>query len=184
MLPALIDIVDSLFSWAPACLSEDWDNIGLQTGDPFRPVSRVVISLDITQDVLGFALDVKGDVVVSHHPLIFKPIRSIDLSDSNARLLAGFLRRGISVVSMHTNLDAAVGGVNDILASVIGLENTCPLLPDDSDSRAGLGRVGFLKEGLTQDEFLRMISLSLNVSVLSFAGVSSPYSPPPSFTLP
>ena len=170
MTPALIDIVDSLFSWAPACLSEDWDNVGLQTGDPFRPVSRAVISLDITQDVLSFALDVKGDVVISHHPLIFKPLSSIDLSDTNTRLLAGFLRHNISVISMHTNLDAAVGGVNDSLASIIGLENTYPLLPDDSDSRAGLGRVGSLKEGLTQDEFLGMISLSLNLPVFSFAG--------------
>ncbi len=169
MLPTVNDIIDELFSWAPRELAEEWDNVGLQVGYPFWPVGRAVIALDVTPETLAFALEVKADIVISHHPLIFKPLVKLDLNETTARLLAGFLRHEISVVSMHTNLDSAQGGVNDRLASLLGLINPEPLVPRGT-AGAGLGRIGELSEAVFPDEFIKRVVSVLGRSCLAVAG--------------
>ncbi len=170
MLPTVDDIISELFSWAPEDLAEEWDNVGLQVGYPFWPVKKAVIALDVTPQTLAFALEAKADIVISHHPLIFRPLKKLDLNQTTARLLAGFLRHEISVVSMHTNLDSVLGGVNDRLASMLGLQDTKPLLPREPGSDAGLGRIGILPEPVFQEDFLPNISSALGKACLAAAG--------------
>ncbi len=170
MTPSVKDIEEALFEWAPRSLAEEWDNVGLQCGDPDNPVKRVAICLDITPSSLSFALKTNSDLVISHHPLIFKPLSCLNLKDYTARLLAGFLRHDISVISMHTNLDSCQGGVNDKLCELLGIGDTSPLMPSSSMPEAGLGRVGRLEKPMSQEEFIEHVGQSLGLDCVPFAG--------------
>ncbi len=170
MVPTVNDLIKGLFSWAPAELAEEWDNVGLQVGYPFWPVKKALVVLDVTPATLAYALEVGADIVISHHPLIFSPLKRLDLSEATARLLAGFLRHEISVISMHTNLDSVKGGVNDRLAKLLGIGDTEPLVPSSGDKDAGLGRIGMLEKAVPMEQFLANISTALGRSCLITAG--------------
>ena len=170
MVPTVNDVIEELFSWAPEELAEEWDNVGLQVGNLSSPVRKAAIALDVTPETLAFALEVKADIVISHHPLIFTPLTRLDLSETTARLLAGFLRHEISVCSMHTNLDSARGGVNDCLASMLGMEHSEPLLTNSENADTGLGRIGMLPQPVSRTEFLNKVSFVLKRPCLATAG--------------
>jgi len=172
MIPSVREIEEILFEWAPRSLAEEWDNVGLQCGNPDAPVKRIVICLDITPDSLSYALKTNSDLVISHHPLIFRPLNCLNLQDYTARLLAGFLRHDISVISMHTNLDSCTGGVNDKLCELLEIDCTSPLIPSPAMPDAGLGRVGRLKKTMSQQEFIEHISQGLGLDCIPFAGDS------------
>jgi len=172
MVPTVNDLIQEFFSWAPQELAEDWDNVGLQVGYPYWPVKRAALCLDVTPLTLTFALRVKADIVISHHPLIFTPLTCLNLNETTARLLAGFLRHEIAVVSMHTNLDSARGGVNDRFAALIGIENLEPLVPNSVHKDLGLGRIGELPEPMYPDEFLSAVASSLGRECMAVAGTA------------
>ena len=112
---------------APFSTQEEWDNSGLLVGEENKEVSRILFALDITSDVLNQAINANAELIITHHPIIFKPVSNI-LSDS---LLYKLIENGISIISAHTNYDKAVDGVNDILCKTIGatkyekVEDTC-----------------------------------------------------------
>ena len=170
MIPKLEDIEIELFNWAPKFLAEEWDNCGLQVGDPESKVKKILIALDASEETFIAALKEQADLVISHHPLIFTPIKSLNLTDSTTRLLAGFLRHDIGLISMHTNLDSVKGGVNDKLCKLIGLKETKPLLPNKTDPEQGLGRIGTLPNILTGATLLAHISTILSKNNLLYAG--------------
>ncbi|NPA94536.1 MAG: Nif3-like dinuclear metal center hexameric protein [Thermodesulfobacteria bacterium] len=170
MEPSVQDIENALFDWAPKPLAEEWDNVGLQCGDPDEKVKNIVLALDVTPQLLAFALENEADLVISHHPLIFKPLSSLNLKEYTARLLAGFLRHDISVISMHTNLDSAKGGVNDRLCSLLDIVDTRPLLPNPNMPECGLGRVGRLATQMRQEELLSHVAHRLNLGHVPYAG--------------
>lgn len=116
----MIQLVEEL---APKNLAESGDNVGLQVGDPAAQVRGVLVALDLDDDVLAEATDRGADLVIVHHPLIYRPVSSIRMDMPVGRRIAGALRRGINVYAAHTNLDIAAGGVNDILAGRLGLED-------------------------------------------------------------
>lgn len=101
---------------APFSTQEEWDNSGLLVGEENKEVSRILFALDITYDVLNQAINSNAELIITHHPIIFKPVSNI-LSDS---LLYKVIENGISIISAHTNYDKAVDGVNDILCKTIG----------------------------------------------------------------
>lgn len=134
----------------PASLSCDWDNDGLMCcADPEREVKRVLIALDITAAVAQKAIDAGYDTVISHHPLIFSPLRSLNPDDPVAKKVIGLLRAGVTAMSFHTRLDAVEGGVNDVLAEALGL---CDVVPFGADGEA-IGRIGTLKNAMTLSDF-------------------------------
>lgn len=108
---------------APAFLAEEWDNAGLQVGRPDWPVQRVLVALDATPDVVTAACRERADLLITHHPLIFKPLRSVDLNTAIGGVIGKAIRHKLAVFAAHTNLDKAAGGVNDVLAGRIGLKN-------------------------------------------------------------
>jgi len=111
----------------PQSLAEDWDNVGLQLGDSSASVERILVCLDVDEQVIARAEEVGAQLVISHHPLIYRPLKKITPSDEAGRAIFRAMRQGIAVISAHTNLDRAKNGLNDWLAAQLGLQKTTPL---------------------------------------------------------
>jgi dinuclear metal center YbgI/SA1388 family protein len=126
-IPKTSDIVGIINKIAPIALAEAWDNPGLQIGDPDAEVTRVMVALDPTLDVLDSAISASCQLLVTHHPLIFKPLKSISMANSHGVVIHKAIKGGVSIVSLHTNYDIASGGLNDLLARKIGLTGCVPL---------------------------------------------------------
>jgi dinuclear metal center YbgI/SA1388 family protein len=121
------DILGIINKLAPACLAESWDNPGLQVGDPASVVSDIMVALDATPAVIESALRSNCQLLVTHHPLIFKPQKSVSTASAQGSMIHSAIRGGLSIVSMHTNYDIARDGLNDVLAVRLGLPSCVPL---------------------------------------------------------
>lgn len=143
------DIYTFLNEIAPVRYQMDFDNAGFLVGDGGAAVKKTLLALDITDDVIAEAVELCAQLIVSHHPLIFTPLRHATTDDLAGRKVLTLARYGISAICMHTNLDAADGGVNDCLAKKLGL-NDVFLLNDEK-----IGRIGTLSCEKGLEEFLR-----------------------------
>lgn len=126
-IPKTADIVGIINKIAPISLAEAWDNPGLQIGDPLAEITKVMVALDPTPDVINSALKASCQLLVTHHPLIFKPLKSISTATPLGSSIHKAIKGGLSIVSLHTNYDIANGGLNDLLASKLRLSNVIPL---------------------------------------------------------
>ncbi len=122
-MPRLKEIIKVLEAFAPPYLAESWDNVGLMVGHTGSDVQKVLCALDLNQEVVDEAIHLGATCIVTHHPFLFKPIRSIDLETVQGQIIEKLIRHGISVYSMHTNYDITEGGLNDYLAEQLGLKN-------------------------------------------------------------
>ena len=146
----------------PDSLSEAWDNDGLMVcPDADAPVRRVLLSLDVTENVVDFAIENEFDLILSHHPLIFRPLSSVSEDTPVGRKVIKLIKSGIAVISFHTRADRVDGGVNDVLANFLELTEVEPLSED------GMGRVGYLEKPMTLSEFCARIKKHLGAPVLS-----------------
>lgn len=139
------DIITFLETLAPRNMAENWDNVGLLCGSAGTPVTKILVALDPFPSVCQEAAQLGAELVVTHHPLIFSPLKSITDESSVGRCIHTLLKNGISAVNAHTNLDMAPGGVNDVLAQTLGLEDISipfPFGQDESGQPYGLLRVG------------------------------------------
>ncbi len=127
------DLLGLLHSLYPAALAESWDNVGLQVGEPEKPVSKILICLDPTEKALAQACEVGAQAIISHHPLIFKPLKNITATTPTGRFILDAARSGIAHLCAHTNLDRAKNGLNDWLAQALGLKRTRPLQSSSGD---------------------------------------------------
>jgi len=135
-------LLSTLERRAPGALAEEWDNVGLMVGRHNQPVRRVLVALELRDTVVGEALEAGCDAILTHHPPIFPSLdRLTDDSVAGAAVLRAAESR-MAVLAAHTNLDSAVGGLNDIMAELLGMGDTRPLRPASTDAAAGLGRVG------------------------------------------
>lgn len=121
------DVSGLLNQLYPPSLAEDWDNVGLLLGDPAAPVERVLVCLDAEEQVIARAEELGARLVISHHPLIYRPLKRITPGDEAGRTLFRAMRGDIAIYCAHTNLDRARGGLNDWLAKRLGLQNAQPL---------------------------------------------------------
>lgn len=170
-MPTVREIEQALFDWAPKELAADWDNVGHLLGNPDDQVSRVLVALDITENVADEALGCQ--LIVSHHPVMnckWLPVQSIREDRPQGRMLLKLLRNNISAICMHTNLDAALGGVNDLLAKALHLADPVPL------HQSGIGRHGTLPEPMALPEFVRFVSRTLGCSGVRYADAGRPVS--------
>lgn len=139
------EIYQYLDGLAPFSLQMDFDNAGFLVGRGDRQVTRLLVSLDITEEVVAEAAELGCQLIVSHHPVIFFPAKSITDAESTGRILLSLAERQIAAVCAHTNLDAVHGGVNDALAQKLGLVQIEQLKQDGVDASGrpyGIGRVG------------------------------------------
>ena len=139
------EIYQYLDGLAPFSLQMDFDNAGFLVGRGDRTVDKVLVSLDITEEVVAEAAQLGCQLIVSHHPVIFFPAKSVTDTTPDGRILLSLVEHNIAAVCAHTNLDAVCGGVNDALARKLGLTNIEQLKQDGVDSSGrpyGIGRVG------------------------------------------
>lgn len=158
-------IYDAIDRLAPFWLTMDFDNTGILVGDRNREVSCALLALDCTPAVVEQAKQLGAQLIVTHHPVIFHPLKRVN-EDAVVYLL---IRSDIAVISAHTNLDIAQGGVNDALASAIGLRDCRGLELLNEQTGAWLGRIGTLPEPLSPEAFAAHIKACLNASSIKFA---------------
>jgi len=120
------NIAETIEKIVPLELAQDWDNVGLLIGDPQKNVKNILLTIDITKEVLDEAKRLKADLIVSYHPVIWDGLKNIIANDTSS-VVYDLIRCGIAVFSIHTALDAAVGGVNDGLAEIIGIRDAKPI---------------------------------------------------------
>ncbi len=125
--PCLADIIGFLNQLCPPELAEDWDNVGLQVGDLSAKIDKVLVCLDVEDIAIEEAQRLGAQLIISHHPLIFKPLQRVSATDMPGRILFKAVKQDISVVSAHTNLDRAADGLNDWLANRLGVSDATPL---------------------------------------------------------
>lgn len=140
--PTVRDLLDRLNGLAPFWRAEEWDNVGLLVGERSAPVRGVLVALDLRDHVLDEAERTGCDVILTHHPVIFPSMSRVIDTDPVGRLVLRAARARIAVVAAHTNLDSAAGGLNDVMAALMGMEETRPLREAEPHSSIGLGRVG------------------------------------------
>lgn len=167
-MPNVNNIFEHLASIAPVDKALGFDNVGLLVGRRDREVSRVLTALDITDEVIQEAIALNAELIVSHHPVFFelKGVTDREWTQERALTLA---ENRIAAICMHTNLDAAVGGVNDALMEALGATVT-GLLEEDS----AIGRVGILTEEMTMEAFLPHVKTSLRVNGLRYHDAGRP----------
>lgn len=165
------DILKYMESLAPRHMKESWDNVGLLCGSARQEVKKIMVALDPFESVCKEAADWGADLLVTHHPVIFQPAKSVTDDDGVGRALLQLIRSGISAINAHTNLDCAPGGVNDVLAAKLGLADIAVLNPSGVDE---CGRPwGLLRHGTVDsqslDTFLVHVKSALNCNGLRYA---------------
>ncbi len=126
------EITRALDRLAPPALAENWDNVGLLVGDAAQPVETVVVALDASPAVLAQAADAGAGLVVTHHPLIFAPLKRLTEDGGIGTLVRQLVRQNCGLYAAHTNLDSAPGGLNAYVAKLLGLRDTRPLIPSSA----------------------------------------------------
>ena len=139
------EVIGILKNFAPEehAYKEEYDNVGLLFGDKNAPVTKLIVCLDATESVLDEAIKLGAELIVSHHPFIYAPLKRINADDLAGRKVLKAARNGLNIYSAHTNLDFVKDGINEYLAVSLGLRNIKPLKPYISEF-AGFGRVGEL----------------------------------------
>lgn len=156
---------------APFYMKFDFDNIGHLVGRPDTDVDKVVVALDITDDVIEEAIECGAKLIVSHHPLIFEALKKITFDDAKGRKIINMIENGISCICLHTNMDSAQGGVNDALMNALGAKITGLLAPHGAHPDGtpyGISRIGELENETELEEFLIYIKKSLNSNGLRY----------------
>ena len=157
-----------LEQWAPLSYSEEWDNCGLQVGRRDKQLSKIMIALTPGEAAVQAAADAEVDMLLTHHPMIFKPTKSVTTDTVLGQSIIKLIQHDINLYCAHTNLDMAVGGVNDVLAKALKLQEVTIL--ENITEEYGIGRVGSLPEAMTLAQFLSMVAAQLECSHLSYQG--------------
>lgn len=163
------DISHALEAFAPLLLQENYDNSGLQIGNPNSPVSNILICLSITEDIVKEAITKDCQMIVSHHPLIFHGLKHLTEENTTQRMVATAIRNNIAIYSSHTCLDSAPGGVSSQMARLLHLENLKALETSNVMADAGMGVIGELPNPLPAQEFLRILKSVFKVKALRYS---------------
>jgi dinuclear metal center YbgI/SA1388 family protein len=167
------DACDFLEQFAPLALAEDWDNVGLLVGRSDRPLRNLMTCLTITPESAAEAIEHEADLIVTHHPLPFHPLKRISSTTPTGRLLLDLIEARIAVYSPHTAFDSAAGGINQSLAELLHLENILPLTPlVDAAEPWGAGRRGELAQVQTMGEVAQWMKRELGTPGIQWVGPS------------
>ncbi len=174
-MTTVIDVFKYLDEFAPVRLKMDFDNVGFLLGKADAAVSRILVALDVTDEVIKDTIAAGAQLIVSHHPLLFSVNRITD-EDIKGRRLLKLISSDLAVISMHTNLDKTPGGVNDALARTLGLKEIRVLGDIEAGPKTipcGLGRIGELSDAMPIQDFLASTKKKLNSNGLRYhdAGV-------------
>ncbi len=163
------EIYNRISQRIPEALREPWDNDGLMcASDDSREVHRALVTLDVTEEVVDYAIANKFDLILSHHPLIFRPLGALNEDSHVARKVIRLIKHDIAVISLHTRADKVEGGVNDTLCELIGIKDAVPFGEGD------LGRIGSLDEEYTMEDFAYMLRTTLGAEGIMVADAYIP----------
>jgi dinuclear metal center YbgI/SA1388 family protein len=165
------DLSDYLAQFAPLELAEEWDNVGLLVGDPQQPVHRVMTCLTLTPASVVEAVAERADLIVTHHPLPFRPLKRLTTEHTPGRLLLELIAARIAVYSPHTAFDSAAAGINQQLAAALGLSDIAPLVTKPSETTGqGAGRHGWLPQPTPLSELVQRLKAFLSLDGLHVVG--------------
>lgn len=170
------EILSHLETLAPSAMKMDWDNVGLLCGRRSQEVGKVLVALDPFEGVCREAEQWGADLIVTHHPLIFAPLKAVTDETAVGRCIQRLCRAGISAINAHTNLDCAPGGVNDVLAEKLGLSQVQVVDPVGTDATGrpwGLLRQGVVEPCMLPD-FLTKVKERLDCQGLRYADGGKP----------
>lgn len=163
------EVVQALERFAPLPLQEDYDNAGLQIGLTEADMSGALLCLDVTEAVIAEAVSKGCNMIVAHHPLLFRPVRCVSDANDVQRCIRLAVKHDICIYAAHTNLDNAPGGVNFVMAEKLGIENARFLLPRP-DGMGGSGIIGEMKDEMAADDFLNMVKKAFGIACLMHNG--------------
>ena len=152
--PTLGEMLLAVEELWPESLAENWDEVGLVAGHPSAPVTKVMFAVDPTLEVIEEAVEWGAELLITHHPLLLKGVTTVAATTPKGRAVHRLIESGTALLTVHTNGDSAVGGVSDVLADALGLQDAAPLtvaangLPEE-----GIGRVGDLPEAISLGDF-------------------------------
>lgn len=170
-MPTINDICQFLDEFAPTRLAEDWDNVGLLVGDRASKAEKIMTCLTVTPDSAAEAIDRGVDLIVSHHPVLFRATKRITTDTTPSRLLWDLIRAGVSIYSPHTGFDSAAEGINQSLCEKIGLEKIEPLTPIvDEPESLGAGRIGQTKAPVSLADFTASLKELFGLSGVHVVG--------------
>jgi dinuclear metal center YbgI/SA1388 family protein len=152
--PTLGQVLLAVEELWPESLAEGWDEVGLVAGRPSAPVSRVMFAVDPTLEVIEEAVEWGAELLITHHPLLLKGVTSVAATTAKGKAIHRLIESGTALLTVHTNGDSAVGGVSDVLADALGLEDVAPLTPATNGlPEEGIGRVGQLADVMSLGDF-------------------------------
>ncbi|RLS51718.1 MAG: Nif3-like dinuclear metal center hexameric protein [Planctomycetota bacterium] len=165
----IVELLNELEVRIPPTLAESWDNVGLLLGDAERPVRRVMTCLTLTSDVAEEAIREQVDLVITHHPILFKAIQRLTTGSIEGRMLLAMAEARVAVYSPHTAFDSARAGINQGIATKLGLSAIAPLrvLPNGTD---GSGRRGEWPSARSLRELIAVIAQQQHVTTTAFVG--------------
>ncbi|MDP2643644.1 MAG: Nif3-like dinuclear metal center hexameric protein [Desulfobacterales bacterium] len=169
MTATIADITLAMEIIAPSCLAEEWDSIGLQVGRDDWPVQTIWVALDPLRPIVAAACTAGVDLLITHHPLIFTPLTSVDFNTNVGAIIQMASQNNLAIFCAHTNLDASRGGINEILATRIGLKNL-ESLDSEAENGSGIGRIGDLDGGTDLLSFAKSVKENLHLNSINMAG--------------
>lgn len=152
--PTLLQVLEAMETLWPVGLQQGWDASGVVAGRPDQVIERIHWAVDPVQAVADEAVAAGADLLITHHPLFLKPVTTMAATSFKGKVVHTLVEKKCALVTAHTNADSAVGGVSDVLAEILGLENVVPLtLVDGGLPEEGIGRVGMLPKAMRLQEF-------------------------------
>lgn len=164
------EIIEKIEKTAPLELAYSWDNSGFLVGDIEKDVKNVFITLDVNMYTVKEAVKCGAELIISHHPILFKGIQRIDYNTPEGYVIKELIKNDIALYAAHTNMDTAKGGINDVLAYKLGIENTKIIEQHTPDESCGLGRIGILREETTLREFAELVKKQLKTPFVRVCG--------------
>lgn len=159
----LENIYNEIKKLADESLAESWDNIGIMLGSKTKSIKKVLVCLDVTTNVVNEAINKNIDLIISHHPLIFKPLKNINFDNFKGNIIKELIKNDIAVISAHTNLDSAKYGLNDYMAKILELKNIEIMVDNGRNDNTGLGRIGELSCEQSIDDFVTFVKERFNL---------------------
>lgn len=164
------EIISKIEEFAPHEIAYDWDNTGFITGDKNKDVKKVFITLDVVKETVEEAIKYGADMIISHHPIMFRGIKTVDYNSQQGYILKELIKNDIALYAAHTSMDCASGGINDVLAQKLGIFDTEVIEKSNMYKECGLGRIGKLKNKTTLKEYAGFVKQELSTPFVRVCG--------------
>ncbi len=164
------DIIEKIERFAPRELAYEWDNTGFIIGNREKEVKKVFLTLDVFKETVHEAIAMGADMIISHHPILFKGIQVIDYDTQDGYIVSELIKNDIALYCAHTSMDCAQGGINDVLANKLGIIDAKVIQQNEKFDGCGLGRIGKISGEMTLREYAEFVKKQLNTPFVRVCG--------------